>query len=348
MRIVFKDLKKGIIKLIPENMDDLWHLYHIIEKGDLVRALTFRTAEQKGDKIRSKKAEKKPMVLTIRVEDVEFHDFSDRLRIHGIIEEGPQDLGSHHTINLKVGDYKDVTIIKEKWKESHLSRIEEAVKRRGKNDILIVAMDDEEACIAVVRNSGIQVIAEIESGKSGKLYESKDVENEYFSRILNVIKALGEDVPILVVGPGFARDRFLSFGREKEPQLFRRAFSGSAGSAGINGVYEALKSGKVDRIVSDNRVITETKLVEKFIEELSRDGAVAYGKEEVMDAINRGAVSHLLILDTIARTEEGEKIISTARNMGSEFTIINSKIEAGKKLEGFGGIAALLRFKIDQ
>jgi len=32
MRLVFKDLKKGIVKLIPENMDDLWHLYHIIDK----------------------------------------------------------------------------------------------------------------------------------------------------------------------------------------------------------------------------------------------------------------------------------------------------------------------------
>ncbi|RLF40325.1 MAG: mRNA surveillance protein Pelota, partial [Thermoplasmata archaeon] len=74
MRVVFKDLKKGIVKLIPENMDDLWHLYNIIDKGDLVRALTFRTAEQKGDKIRTKKGEKKPMVLTIRVENVEFHD----------------------------------------------------------------------------------------------------------------------------------------------------------------------------------------------------------------------------------------------------------------------------------
>lgn len=348
MRLLLKDLKKGVIKVIPENMDDLWHLYHVIEKGDRVRALTFRTAEQKGDKLRSKKGEKKPMVLTLKVENVEFHDFSDRLRIHGIIEEGPQDLGSHHTINLKAGDYKDVTIIKDEWKASHLSRLEEAVRSRGKNEVIVVAMDDEEACIAVVRNSGIQVIAELDSGKSGKLYECKDVEGEYFSRILNVIKGIGEDLPLLVVGPGFARERFISFGREKDPQLFKRVFSGSAGNAGINGVYEALKSGKVDRIVSDNRVIMETRLVEKFLEELSKDGAVTYGKNEVLDAISKGAVEHLLILDRMARTGEGEDIIDLAKNMGSKFTIVNSKIEAGKKLEGLGGVAAFLRFKLDQ
>ena len=113
MKIIYKALKKGIIKLIPETMDDLWHLQHIIDKGDLVRALTFRTAEQSTDKLRTKKADKRPMVLGIRVEDVEFHQFSARLRIHGVIEEGPQDLGSHHTINIKAGEFKELTIKKE-------------------------------------------------------------------------------------------------------------------------------------------------------------------------------------------------------------------------------------------
>ena len=59
MKLIYKDLKHGEIKLIPENMDDIWHLYNLIKKGDLVRAMTYRSIEQKDDKIRSKKAEKK-------------------------------------------------------------------------------------------------------------------------------------------------------------------------------------------------------------------------------------------------------------------------------------------------
>ena len=86
MKIIFKDMKHGEIKLVAENLDDIWHLYNIIEKGDLVRAVTFRTDEQKDDKIRSKKAEKKRMKLGVRVSEIKFHDFSDRLRIHGNIE----------------------------------------------------------------------------------------------------------------------------------------------------------------------------------------------------------------------------------------------------------------------
>lgn len=347
MRIIFKDLKKGMVRLVPENMDDLWHLYHIIDKGDLVRALTFRTVEQRGDKIRTKKAEKKPMILTLRVKDVEFHDFSDILRVHGIIEEGPQDLGSHHTINLKVGEYKDITVIKDEWKAPHIKRLEEALKSRSRSDIVVVSLDDEEACVAIIRNSGVQIVADIESGKSGKLYESRDIERDYFSKIISVIKNLKDDLPVIVSGPGFTKDRFLSYGKEKEPEIFKRTFAFSTGNSGLNGVYETIRSGAVDKIISDNRVVRETKLVEKFMEELSRNGAVTYGENEVRDALNRGAVSHLLIIDSMARTKEGEEMLDLAREMGSDFTIINSKIDAGKRLEGLGGIAAFLRFKID-
>ena len=58
MKLVFKDLKHGEIKLIAENLDDIWHLYNIINEQDLVRAMTFRTDEQgSDDKIRNKKSD---------------------------------------------------------------------------------------------------------------------------------------------------------------------------------------------------------------------------------------------------------------------------------------------------
>jgi protein pelota len=128
MKVIFKDLKHGEIKLMPENLDDIWHLYNVLEEGDLVRAVTFRTDEQKDDKIRSKKTEKKRMKVGIRVSEVKFHEFTDRLRIHGTIEEGPQDLGSFHTLNIDADKMDKLTIVKEQWKDHQLQRIDEAVK----------------------------------------------------------------------------------------------------------------------------------------------------------------------------------------------------------------------------
>lgn len=346
MKIVYRDMKKGVVKLVPETMDDLWHLQHIMDKGDLVKALTFRTAEQDDDKVRSKKAEKKPMVLGIRVEDVEFHQFSDRLRIHGIIEEGPQNLGSYHTITIRAGEFKEVTILKEEWNVRHLKRLEEAVQSSKKVDIVFVSMDDDEAVAGVIRQSGIQVFAEIASHRSGKLYKSSDNEKEYFAEIIAVLKNIKQKAtPLLIVGPGFAKDRLVAYGREKTPELFTPVFLHGTGNSGLSGVYEAMKGGAAEKIGKENRVVLETRLMEQLFEEIAKDGYAIYGIKEVEDALKSGAVSDLLILDKIAKSEKGEELLTLAKEVGSVFSIINSTHDAGKRLEGLGGVAALLRFK---
>jgi protein pelota len=38
--IIEMRLKKGIVKVVPENLDDLWHLYNIIYKNDNVYSQT--------------------------------------------------------------------------------------------------------------------------------------------------------------------------------------------------------------------------------------------------------------------------------------------------------------------
>jgi protein pelota len=188
MKVLFKDQKKGEIKLIAENLDDIWHLYNIIEKGDLVRAISFRTDEQKDDKIRSKKAEKKRMKLGVRVENINFHEFSDRLRIHGTIEEGPQDLGSYHTLNISAEKMDRLSIVKKEWKLYQLERIDEAVQQRLLSILIFASLDEDKATIALLRQSGIQFITEIESKRSGKMYESKEYEHEYFGEIIATLK----------------------------------------------------------------------------------------------------------------------------------------------------------------
>jgi len=348
MRVVFKDLKHGEIKLIPENLDDIWHLYNIIEEGDLVRAVTFRSAEEgKDDKIRSKKAEKKRMKLGVRVKEIRFHEFSDRLRVHGTIEEGPQDLGSFHTLNVDADKMDKISIVKEEWKPYQLERIDEAVKLRSQPLVTFVSLDEDNATIAVLRQSGVQWIADIDSKRSGKMYESIDNEKEYFGEILSVVKTnKAESSPLVVVGPGFTREHFIDYGKTKEPLFFEKCYSHSTGSAGMNGVQEAIKVGIVEKITKENRVVFETQLVEKLFEEIKKDGLVTYGEKEVKNALVNGAVERLIISDTLIRTEKGEQFLKLARQNNSKFTIINTMHESGKKFEGIGGVGALLRFKI--
>jgi len=347
MKVIFKDLKHGEIKLMPENLDDIWHLYNIIDEGDLIRAVTFRTDEQKDDKIRSKKTEKKRMKLGIRVEEVKFHEFSDRLRIHGTIEEGPQDLGSFHTLNIDADRMDKLSIIKEEWKHHQLERIEEAVKLRNQEIITLVSLDEETATIAVLRQSGVQWIADISSKRSGKMYESADTENEYFGEIIAVTKTnKGKESTLIVVGPGFTREHFVKYGKSKDPELFEKCLIHGTGNAGMNGVQEAIKTGIVEQITKENRVVFETKLIQQLFEEIKKDGLVTYGEQEVKHALLNGAVERLLVTDILVRTKKGEELLRLAKQHNSTFTIINTMHEEGKKLEGMGGVGALLRFKL--
>ncbi|MBU0498150.1 MAG: mRNA surveillance protein pelota [Candidatus Thermoplasmatota archaeon] len=347
MRVIHKDFKQGAIKLVAENLDDIWHIYNLIDVGDLVQAVSYRTDEQKADKIRSKKTEKKRMKLGVRVEKTSFHEFSDRLRIHGVIEEGPQDLGSYHTFNIDAEKLESFTIIKPAWLPHHLQRIDEAVKQRLQPIVAFVSLDEDAATIAVLRQSGIQTIATIDSHRSGKMFESSYSETEYFNEILRMLKTVvTTESPVMIVGPGFTREHFIKYGKEHDPDLFSNTRTHSTGNAEMNGIQEALKTGVVDQITKENRVVKETQYIEKIFEEIQKNGLISYGYCDVLDAANKGAVKQLLISDIFVRTPEGESILRLARERQSDFMIINTLHEAGKKFIGIGGIAAFLRFRI--
>ncbi len=106
MRITYQDTKKGVIDLVPETLDDLWHISHIIEVGDIVSSKTTRRIQDTtGDKLRSDRGVKKTFFIGIGVESVNFHLFTGKLRATGSIVMGPEDfvpLGSHHTIEVKL------------------------------------------------------------------------------------------------------------------------------------------------------------------------------------------------------------------------------------------------------
>ena len=106
MKIVKQDTKNGIIEVVPETLDDLWHLSHIVEVNDNVSSKTTRRIQDNtGDKLRSDRGVKKTFYLGIDVEGINFHLFTGKLRLTGVITRGPEDLiplGSHHTLEVKL------------------------------------------------------------------------------------------------------------------------------------------------------------------------------------------------------------------------------------------------------
>jgi protein pelota len=345
MKILHQDARSNEIKLMPQSIDDLWHLSNLIDERDMVFATTFRRKEELSDKLRTERMEKVRMRLGIRVEKVEFHESDDRLRVLGKIESGPQDVGEHHTLMVSPGD--DITIIKPVWRSHHFDRIKRAVAAAEKPSLVFVAIEDTEAVVAAAREYGMKEHATITRNPGGKMYDAKPNEAEYLDEVVEKIRSIYKDEPLLVLGPGFVKEALAKRIREKMPEAAPSLSIHSTGQAGMAGIHELMKKGVAGTLLDDTRMAHETRLVEELFAEIGRDGMFAYGEASVANAVAAGAVRVLLVLDTKIRTPSVEKMLRSVEDARGGFAIISSMHEAGRRLDSLGGVAALLRYKME-
>jgi protein pelota len=344
MKLLHQDSRNNEIKLLLETLDDLWHLYNLIDEKDLVFAMTYRRGEEKTDKLRPERADKVRMRLGIRVQKVEFQESDDVLRVLGIIEQGPQDVSQHHTLMLGVGE--SVSIIKPEWKPQHFDRIKRAIASSEKPSVVFVAIEDTEAVVAAARQYGIREHATISRNAGGKMYEAKPNEEEYLDEVIQRLKVILHGEPLIILGPGFTKEALAKRLREKAPGIASSITLQHTGQAGMAGIHEMMKQGISVKILDGTRVAEETHLMEQLFTEIGKDGNFAYGDAEVEAAANAGAISTLLVLDKKVRTSGVDRLIKLVEESKGSFMIVSSMHEAGRRLESLGGLAALLRFRV--
>jgi protein pelota len=115
---------------------------------------------------------------------------------------------------------------------------------------------------------------------------------------------------------------------------------------GAGAVQEVIGLGILERIHEDLQLGNEVRMMNKFLERIARDLPVAYGKAEVKKAIDYGACEHLFVSDILLRDEEIVHLMERAELMNAGILVFSSEFDPGRQLEGLGGIAALLRYRI--
>lgn len=347
MKILKQYMNTGLLVAQAENLDDLWYLSQVIREGDLVKARTLRLVRAKDDKLRAEKGQKQAMTLSIKVEKAEFDENANRLRVLGTIVAGPEDLvalGDHHT--LEVGEHDQVEMFKDSWSAADIKYLKDAEKAAKTAKVMICVIGDGEATVALVRDRGLHYV-DTKENIGGKYVEGReDRKKEFYSKLL---KLLQEEVKkegvqnVIVAGPGFEKKNFATYAKG---QLNMQVID--TGNEGKSGVHEVLKGGALEKALGDARIAREARYVEKLLTEIAKDGLAAYGRDEVEKAVEMGAAEILLVLDKKLREdrEKTESLISKAKQAGSKFHIINSQFDPGKKLDGLGGVAAVLRYKV--
>lgn len=353
MKIVYKDLRRGAVKVVPETTDDIWILSTIIQPGDLVRARTVREVHfgERG----SGRSSRVPMTLAIRVEKTEFQAFTTRLRIRGLVVEGPEKygvLGKYHTISIDVG--RELEIVKPQgWPHALLAKLESSGPQPA---AVIVAVDYDEYAIAVVRGQGVRVLAEGSLHLPGK---DDPFREERMKETLAVIAKTAAGIvererPLLVVvaGPGNLKDMVAGRLRHMLPQEVK-LLTDHVSMGGHAGVLEEVRRGVMREALREAAAIRAEKIVEEFEKLLAREPErVAYTLDIVMEASRMGAVEQLLVLDELLHHPDPEvrsrvdELLRLADSTRAEINFVSMEAPVGVKVKSLGGVIAILRYPL--
>jgi len=351
MKQIYFDLKKGELKLKVESMDDLWCLSHVIEPGDLVRGKTVRKIKIGESDQRKVNIVKKTIFIEIRVENTEFHEYSSVLRVSGVITQGPEDIskGSYHTFNLEQGSV--ITIIKNQWLKFQIDKLKQASVETKK--ILICVLDRDDACFGLLKKQGFSLLSEIK-GDVEKKADVKTRTGNFYGEVVNKLYDYVKRYKIeniILASPAFWKEDLMK--NIKDDEIKKKITLATCSCSGKEAIDEVLKRPEVKNVLSQQRIAKELKLVESLLEEISKNNLAVYGLKETEKAVTAGAVEKLLVTDKLIQKTRAEnkfekidQLMKSTESMKGTVNIIGSDNDGGKKLDGLGGIAAILRYKL--
>ncbi|WP_048062808.1 pelota family protein [Caldivirga maquilingensis] len=329
---------KNYVELTVERVEDLFILYLILKPGDLVYSWTVREVRgRSGERFGREK-----VYLGVRVRDLEFHEPRGVLRIRGIIEDYPEWLegagGSYHSLEVGIGStLKIMRSINRDYLEQLINTLSSGIK------VLIVSVSIEETTVALATRLGVSIIATISNNYiQGKESGGSLINQRYIDDVSKVVRQLTEvhkPNALIIATQGMLMSSIPDIEVKGVP-VERVIVS----EGGLSGIYEVERRGYLDKVGLKLGYDT----VNRIMEELSKgSGLVALG-DEIYEALSMGAVDSLVMLDKllIEKAEESRRIIDDCIRTRAKLIIVPDGSEAGKLLNGLGGLAALLRFRI--
>ncbi|KAJ8245894.1 hypothetical protein GJAV_G00261430 [Gymnothorax javanicus] len=370
MKLLHKDIEKdnaGQVTLIPEEAEDMWHTYNLMQVGDSLRASTIRKVQTESS-TGSVGSSRVRTTLTVSVEAIDFDSQACQLRVKGTnIEENQYvKMGAYHTIELELN--RKFTLAKKLWDSVMLDRIEQACDPAQKADVAAVVMQDGLANVVLVTPAMTLLRAKVEvtiprKRRGNCTQHDKAVERFYEAVMQAILRHVNFDVVkcILVASPGFVKDQFMSY-------LFREAvrqdckillenrpkFMLVHSSSGHKySLKEILSDPTVTSRLSDTKAAGEVKALEDFYKMLKNEPDRAfYGLAHVEKANEAMAIDVLLISDELFRHQDVAtrsryvRLVDSVRDNGGTVRIFSSLHVSGEQLNQLSGLAAILRFPI--
>eukprot|EP00756_Hemistasia_phaeocysticola_P006504 Hpha_TRINITY_DN13865_c0_g1::TRINITY_DN13865_c0_g1_i2::g.69857::m.69857/K06965/PELO, DOM34, pelA; protein pelota len=356
---------EGIVRLLTEDDEDLWHLYNLILPGDTVRTSTLRKVQKDG----VQGSQKIKMTLTIRVDKgVEFDPLAGELRFAGRNESDNEHVprGSFHT--LRVEKNQKVSIGKKCWDEVFVRRVVEACDPSEKADLAAVVMQEGIAHVCLITPSMTILKQKVEMPIAGKRRASATQHDKSLIRFFDtVLRAILQHIRwdivkcFLVCSPGFVRDDFYKHcmaecvkreGDKEAKELLQnkgKFVRAQCSSGYIHSLKEVMSDPSLKGKLSETKAAGEVRVQEEYLEKLkTNEDFVAYGRLPVFAAAEMGVIRRLMVLDSVFRPVDlGErkrwvKLVEDVEASSGFVHIFSSMHCTGEWLSGLGGVAVIL------
>lgn len=351
MKIIYFDKNKGLAKIKITSLDDLWHLSKIIEPGDFVAGKIERKVKIGGIEEKARIG-RKVFFAKIIVEKVKYE--ANILRLLGKIVEGSEELpiGASHTLDICVGSELK---IEKKWRAYQITRLKEAEAASVAPRALLCVLDDEQANLGLLTQSGLQHIGSMQLRLVKKRLKEPQEKEKLGKLAAELIRLIEEKQPdaLILASPLFWKDELLKLLKNKMPELAKNCYLENVSTGSARGLTELLSRGVAEQVLKQSRLQKEFKLVERLLAEIAKGGLAEYGFKHVKHAVESGAVKILLLTDKLiaearerGTNKELEQLIDAVESARGEVYILDSRNEPGQRLDGLGGIGAILRFKL--
>ena len=366
MRLIRKQLERdgsGVLTIVPQDNEDIWYLYNIVQEGDEVTAITSRKlANEKG-------APRVKLTLQIKVAKIDYDAGAGTLRLNGRTTNDHEDvpLNSFHTLQLEPQLKCD--IYKDEWDSFAINQLEEACDIANRSDIAAIVLQPGLAHICLVTDAMTVIRQKIEvtipkkrrGDNSGMEKAVQKFYKQIYSAIPKVIN-LEKIKAVLIAGPGSGpRELFntimqLAMSEENQPVLqARQKFLVAHASSGhMHSLHEALQDKQIQESLANTRYGRETRVMDKFFKSLNDDDLKAwYGPDEVEKAVDLQAVETLMLTDSLFRSSELRErkryvaLYDAVRDLGKEVLIFSSLHQSGEQLDSVSGVACLLMYPLD-
>ncbi|KAF2644555.1 hypothetical protein P280DRAFT_465870 [Massarina eburnea CBS 473.64] len=377
----------GFAILLPEEPEDMWHAYNLIQPSDSLRARAMRRVTKTSD-AGSTASQRIALDLTIQVTSTEFDISSGQLHVAGKVssENEHVKLGSHHTLDLELN--RKFTLEKgDGWDSVALDMLKEACDTEKRVELWAVVMGEGLANICLITEHQTILRQRVEVAvprkRRGDASNHDKGMDKYFSTVLstllrhmdisNISTLPSKDgqpaktVPLLLASPGFVATAFLAFIKAEATRttnkplltLLPSIILSHSSSPHVHSLAEVLASQAITTKLSDTKYARETALMDKFLALMRQDDARAwYGPREVERAVARGAVGRgggvLLISNALFRANsvaERRRWVGLVDRVkgeeGGEVRVLSSLHESGKRLEGLGNVAAILTYPVE-